>query len=202
MKDILNTLGLNEYMFEKCSYESSIGHSLSKEMRKSNIEDIKQDLSNYFRYLLSVDLNLGCLEYRIKSKDSINRKLNKYSTSTRKIKSVVNDVVGIRGICSSYDFLFKESSDNFRVVDLSKGKANDDGYRGVHVYYQKNSKCYPIEIQFSTFFDRQFNDWLHKYSYKYLDSSIGVILRDYYEKGKVKSEKEFLEVMNYVLSSR
>lgn len=195
MKDILNILGLNEYMLEKCSYESNIGHSLSKEMRKSNIEDIKQDLSNYFKYLLSSDLDLGCLEYRIKSQDSINRKLDKYSNSTRKIKSVVNDIVGIRGICSSYDFLFKESSNNFRVVDLSKGKAKDDGYRGVHVYYQRNNKCYPIEIQFSTFFDRQFNDWLHKYSYKYLDSSVGVSLRGFYEEGAIRSEKEFLEVL-------
>ena len=123
---------LGEYKLEKCSYESNIGYSLSKEMRKSNIEDIKQNLSNYFKYLLSSDLDLGCLEYRIKSKDSIKRKLDKYSNSTRKIKSVVNDIVGIRGICSSYDFLFKESSDNFRVVDLSKGKANDDGYNLVH----------------------------------------------------------------------
>ena len=31
---------------------------------------------------------------------------------------------------------------------MSKGKSNDDGYRGVHVYYQKDNKHYPIEIQF------------------------------------------------------
>ena len=44
---------------------------------------------------------------------------------------------------------------------MSKGKSNDDGYRGVHVYYQKDNKHYPIEIQFNTYSDRQLNDWLH-----------------------------------------
>ena len=42
----------------------------------------------------------------------------------------------------------------------------NDGYRGVHVYYQKSGKHYPIEIQFNTLFDRQLNNWLHDYLYK------------------------------------
>lgn len=40
------------------------------------------------------------------------------------------------------------------IADMSSGKAVDDGYRGVHVYYQKSGKHYPIEIQFNTLFDR------------------------------------------------
>ena len=43
---------------------------------------------------------------------------------------------------------------------MSNGKAVDDGYRGVHVYYQKSGQHYPIEIQFNTLFDRQLNNWL------------------------------------------
>ena len=49
---------------------------------------------------------------------------------------------------------------------MSKGKSNDDGYRGVHIYYQKDNKHYPIEIQFNTYYDRQLNDWLHDKFYK------------------------------------
>ena len=49
---------------------------------------------------------------------------------------------------------------------MTKGKAIDDGYRGVHVYYQKSGRHYPIEIQFNTLFDRQLNNWLHDYLYK------------------------------------
>ena len=29
---------------------------------------------------------------------------------------------------------------------MSAGKANDDGYRGIHVNYQKDGHHYPIEI--------------------------------------------------------
>ena len=39
-----------------------------------------------------------------------------------------------------------------RIADMSNGKAADDGYRGVHAYYQKSGKHYPIEIQFNTLF--------------------------------------------------
>lgn len=34
---------------------------------------------------------------------------------------------------------------------MSHGKANDDGYRGVHVYYQLDNFHYPIEIQYNTY---------------------------------------------------
>lgn len=46
---------------------------------------------------------------------------------------------------------------------MSTGKANDDGYRGIHVYFQMSGSHYPIEIQYNTYYDRQFNNWLHKY---------------------------------------
>ena len=42
----------------------------------------------------------------------------------------------------------------------------DDGYRGVHLYFQLDSNHYPIEIQFNTLYDRQLNNWLHDYLYK------------------------------------
>lgn len=53
-----------------------------------------------------------------------------------------------------------------RRTDMSKGKAHNDGYRGVHVYFQLSNFHYPIEIQYNTYYDRQLNNWLHKYVYK------------------------------------
>lgn len=32
----------------------------------------------------------------------------------------------------------------FHVADMSKGKSDDDGYRGVHLYFQKDNSYYPI----------------------------------------------------------
>lgn len=84
---------------------------------------------------------------------------------------------------------------------MSEGKANDDGYRGVHLYFQLSGTHYPIEIQYNTYFDRQLNNWLHKYLYKKAyPKEIGFLLRQEYENGKITSESAFREVLNDVLS--
>jgi hypothetical protein len=90
----------------------------------------------------------------------------------------------------------------FHIADMTKGKANDDGYRGVHLYFQKNNKCYPIEIQFNTLYDRQINNWLHDYLYKKeYSNKIGQQMRKEYENGNIRSVIAFEEVLKDVLSS-
>lgn len=86
---------------------------------------------------------------------------------------------------------------------MREGKAKNDGYRGIHLYFQINHSYYPIEIQVNSYYDRQLNNWLHKYLYKrnYPDG-IGNALREAYECGKIKNEKEFQEVLINVLSNR
>ena len=82
------------------------------------------------------------------------------------------------------------------------GKAVDDGYGGVHVYYQKSRKHYPIEIQFNTLFDRQLDKWIHDYLYKKnYPIETGRIMREKYESGLIRNEHEFKEALNNVLSS-
>lgn len=106
-------------------------------------------------------------------------------------------------MCDSYDCLDSLDLTKFKFVDLSHGKSKDDGYRGVHIYYVDEPRCYPIEIQYNTFFDRQLNNWLHKYVYKqYEDCTIGAELRVLYEDGRIGTESEFLEELNHVLSGR
>lgn len=84
---------------------------------------------------------------------------------------------------------------------MSLGKAQDDGYRGVHVYFQLDSYHYPIEIQYNTYFDRQFNNWLRKYFYKKsYEDLVGRCLREMYEYAKIQTEKEFKEALQHVLS--
>lgn len=105
-------------------------------------------------------------------------------------------------MCDTYDdVLYLKGESCFRVADLSAGKAEDDGYRGVHVYFQLSSRHYPIEIQYNTFYDRQLNNWLHKYLYKRVkDASVGKLLRVAYESGEIRNEAEFERRMNDVLS--
>lgn len=110
--------------------------------------------------------------------------------------------LGFRTLCDNYeDVLRMAGYENIRVADMSSGKAKDDGYRGVHVYFQLSSFHYPIEIQYNTYYDRQLNNWLHKYVYKRgYKNQVGYRLRQKYECGKIKNESEFREVLGNVLS--
>ena len=74
------------------------------------------------------------LDYRIKSRDSILLKYNRYYPD-HQARKVFNDILGFRAFCTSYDEILKFDPKQFRIADMSMGKAEDDGYRGVHVYY-------------------------------------------------------------------
>ena len=88
------------------------------------------------------------------------------------------------------------------MVDMSRGKSKDDGYRGVHIYFQPNHYYYPIEIQANTYYGRQLNNWLHKFLYKRgYTCSVGKALRQEYECGRILNEHDFEEVLKHVLSS-
>lgn len=47
-------------------------------------------------------------------------------------------------------------------MDLRNGKEEDDGYRPIHLYYQKDNLAYPIEIQLWCGKDYSFNIWSHQ----------------------------------------
>ena len=109
----------------------------------------------------------------------------------------VSSSIGVYHISSMIRILYLTK---IIILDLSNGKASDDGYRGVHLYYQLNNHHYPIEIQYNTYYDRQINNWLHSFLYKknYSDS-VGLEMRKRYEVGKIKNEKDFKEELEDVL---
>lgn len=73
----------------------------------------------------------------------------------------------------------------------------------MHVYYQRDSKYYPIEIQLNTLYDRQLNNWLHDYLYKKdYPNEVGEKMRGHYENGKIRNVDDFKEVLENVLSNR
>lgn len=184
------------------SYKSKMERSLVNSLRKFDKETLFQEISEMIRFYQEADiLNLVDLDYRIKSEDSCIRKYNKFYPDMR-LEKVFNDILGFRMLTDSYTSLLEgEMLEEVRIVDMSHGKAKDDGYRGVHIYFQPDHFHYPIEIQANTYYDRQLNNWLHKYLYKreYPDS-LGRILRSEYESGKILSEQQFEEVLSYVLS--
>ena len=134
--------------------------------------------------------------YRIKSLDSILLKYDRYYPSFT-VERTYNDILGFRVLCADY-----EQVDELRAVypqefkrcsDMRNGKKCDDGYRGVHLYFQVDHFHYPIEFQYNTAFDRQFNDWLHCHLYKRVEmpTAIGSVLRKLYEQGKIRNEDAF-----------
>ncbi len=199
--NILELNGLSVGILERLSYESTLGISIKKNLHYFNKNVLVRELFHmvewYDEQELLEDL---ALDYRIKSMESILSKYDRYypDAQTRK---VFNDILGFRAFCDSYDDVLCLRGDQFRIADMSNGKSFDDGYRGVHVYFQKNSRCYPIEIQFNTLYDRQLNNWLHEYLYKKsYPNKLGNTLRSMYDAGKIRNENEFEEALQNVLS--
>lgn len=189
---ILEKVGLSIKILDSLSYKTNLTVSMKRTLRHFNKQDVLQDIRNAREwyntqaiiYKLPIDL-------RIKSIGSAELKFNRYPNST--FSRVFNDILGFRSICSNYEEVISlETEEKIRIVDMSKGRKNDDGCRGIHVYYQKDKFHYPIEIQFNTYYDRQFNDWMHNQFYKRgYDNRICTFLRKSYEDGINKNSRRF-----------
>ena len=81
---------------------------------------------------------------------------------------------------------------------MSEGKQVDDGYRAIHLYYQRDNMAYPIEIQLWCGDDYQFNIWSHKWVYKYENALVGKVLYDTYKLGRINNEEEFLIMLSEI----
>ncbi len=177
------------------SYQTQLGKSLKNTLRKFDKEELFDEINQIIESLYEREEEI-ILPHRIKSIHSCNLKYDKYFPS-KEVEKVFNDILGIRIIIDDYDDIKKMNiPENVRMVDMRGGKANDDGYRAVHLYFQKNHFNYPIEIQVMTSRDRQFNEWLHIFLYKYVtDISVGRQLREMYESGIIMSEEDFRKEM-------
>lgn len=201
---ILEKDGLSLELLRKLSYQTSLDVSLKKNLHYFEHKMLMSDIEKYIEYLDNTELLQQIkMDYRIKSMQSVEYKYKRYYPE-HQTRKVFNDILGFRGLCDNYtEVLALEINENIRIADMTQGKANDDGYRGVHVYFQVDNSYYPIEIQYNTFYDRQLNNWLHKYIYKKKDynSELGKVMRQNYESGNIKTEAEFMEVLNHVLSN-
>lgn len=199
---ILKRDGLSIRLLEELSYQSGLGIRLKKNLHYFDKTLLLDELLNVHIWYAGNEMLHGLtVDYRIKSIQSAMLKYERYYPGHQAAK-VFNDMLGFRTLCDNYeDVLQIAGYDNIRVADMSGGKSKDDGYRGVHVYFQLSSYHYPIEIQYNIYYDRQLNNWLHKYVYKRkYKSEIGYCLRQEYERGKIKNEREFKEVLERVLS--
>lgn len=190
-------------LLDDLSYKTNLGKSLRNTLRKFDKENLFDELSNVIEFFMESSLEEKLpYEQRVKSLQSCVLKYNKYYPS-KEVEKVFNDILGIRIVIDDYSlFDALELPEQVRIADMREGKANDDGYRGIHLYFQKDHYHYPIEIQFMTASDKQFNEWLHIRTYKYVsDNKVGSYLRTLYEEGKIISEEDFRKELENVLSN-
>lgn len=185
---------------EDTGYQSSLGKSLKNTLRKFDREELFEELRDMIKYYTCIAGDIP-YENRIKSIQSCELKYNKYYPSTE-VEKVFNDILGLRITIESYDLLdLMEFPVGSKIADMRNGKVHDDGYRGVHVYLQKDHFRYPIEIQFVTTRDKIFNGWLHNNTYKYLENAeIGKHLRKLFDDSVIINEQDFRKELENVLS--
>ena len=202
IEKILKRDGLSLEKLEEISYHSQLGINLKKNLHYFDKQGLFQELNQVNEWYDSCNLLYDiATDYRIKSVQSARMKYERYFPD-HQARKVFDDLLGFRTLCDNYEELLNlKMSKYIRVADMSEGKSMDVGYRGVHAYFQLSNYHYPIEIQYNTFYDRQINNWLHKYVYKRMyNNDVGCILRKEYEDGRIRTEKEFKEVLDRVLS--
>lgn len=183
-------LFLSEDILKEISYTSILPQSLKTiSLLKTPLELILADIKEYRkRFFDTVVAQNSLIGSRFKSNDSILIKYEKILRTGGGFKQCFNDVLSFR---LKFDEYPEEFPSYFRVVDLRNGKKIDDGYRAIHLYYQRDSHSYPIEVQLWCGKDYLFNLWSHKYVYKYSAPENGKLLYELYTKDAIQTEEEF-----------
>ena len=183
-------LFISKDVLDMLSYRSTLGQSLKQiSLSATPISVILNDIAKYRAGYVDTLMQENLIGSRFKSEDSIMRKYEKTIANHGGFKQCFNDVLGFR---LRFDEFPNSYPDYFRVVDLRNGKRVDDGYRAIHLYYQRDNLAYPIEVQLWCGKDYYFNLWSHQYVYKYKSSEIGQKLYQEYTAGMIKTEQEFL----------
>lgn len=159
-------------------------------MTDTIIQIVKADALAYYEKLAD-DSTISNYVSRIKSSDSIGLKARRHPNL--RFQSVFNDILGIRIHCNKYP---SSIPDYYRIVNLRKGKAVDDGYRGIHLYYKQDNFHYAIEVQLWADPDYDFNIWTHSDTYKYENPKITLKLREMYDSGLIKNYNDFRKELN------
>ena len=189
---------ISKEILDELSYHSTLGQSLKQiSLRKTPLETIIQDIGKYRANYVDVLIQENLIGSRFKSDDSIYRKYEKTIRNQGGFKQCFNDVLGFRLHMEEYP---KEFPEYFRVVDLRNGKIIDDGYRAIHLYYQRDNRSYPIEIQLWCGNDYQYNVWSHRHIYKYDSTAVGRRMYELYRNKEIQTEEDFLMKLETVRS--
>ena len=122
------------YILDALSFESHLGVPLKRNLHYFDKDLLISELITMTEWLDEQEiLSDIALDYRVKSLDSILLKYERYypEHQTRKL---FNDILGFRAFCDSYSQVLEGEIFQFRIADMTSGKAVDDGYRGVQAH--------------------------------------------------------------------
>lgn len=161
--------------------------SLRRSIGQFEFDDVYTDILDYHEhiicnrdgydsYILQQTVSGNEIIDRYKAEDSLKYKWDKASNKDRRLFEVCNDAWAIRIITNiSVDELKLEVEkiseiakiDNYKIETVNfYDRPKKDGYRGIHLYFKNNKKCYPVEIQFWTRKDWFLQRYTHEVIYK------------------------------------
>lgn len=161
--------------------------SMKKTIRNFEADDIYDEILDFIvekdddiialsDYLKEIENDIINVSLRIKSEQSFNQKWQKNIDKNKQLREVCNDVIGIRIIADMNredivddvkEILVHNNQYKIDMVNMyEKSKSIDDGYRGIHIYFRNNPKCFPIEIQIWNQEDALLNFYTHDIIYK------------------------------------
>lgn len=131
---------------------------------------------DFIKYLNLNKDNRSKVMFRLKSEDSFIKKWNKniLPGKEKKFYKACNDNFGFRFVidCEREELVNLINSIDFKNLDVdvinfySNIKTDDDGYRGIHLYFWYNRRNYPIEFQIWTIKDLILQSYTHEIVYK------------------------------------
>lgn len=195
-----------EDVLKQWSIRWNFGYSLRRTPRKLTEDELDKEISRlYVIYwalspLIDAEITRYFVEtsFGIKSPQSALLKVQRHPKT--EMRTVFNDLLGFRVVAPYAD---SKSLDvpYLRKVDMREGKKHDDGYRGIHYYYEHSNQHYPIEIQWWNEHDKKLNHWLHENSYKFNEETrLARTIRELYDVGNITAE-QFEEVYDDLRNS-
>ena len=117
-------------ILDALSFESHLGVPLKRNLHYFDKDLLISELITMTEWLDEQEiLSDIALDYRVKSLDSILLKYERYYPE-HQTRKVFNDILGFRAFCDSYSQVLEGEIFQFRIADMTSGKAVDDGYRG------------------------------------------------------------------------
>lgn len=174
----------------------SLRNSLGVRLRDVNVCDLDSSMiGKIYDDLAEVERRAivlcGIAPFRVKTVQSFRQKVEKYKDRNKSLLVCCNDFIGCRFIVDSYPSIVE--SDKVSVFMRNK----ESGYKALHISYQFDDYCYPIELQFWLTEDVNFNFWSRKYAYKLgVSDSIMSQIRQLYDLGEIKCEEEFIKCLH------